>query len=164
MTILEYFNLNEEPFCISPNPRFLFLNEQVKEASSKVSYMTKHRTAPLYMYGAIGSGKTSILRRLYEELKDDDTYTLRLLIAPNVKSSMAFLRSNHVFDHALAKRARRGHRGPPVMRGGGCDDHILSDGTLHLSPFPPAPKEQVRSISTQIDALSLIKQIEIGAI
>ena len=33
------------------------------------------------------------------------------------------------------------------MRGGGCDDHILSDGRLHLSPFPPAPKEQVRSIS-----------------
>jgi len=32
------------------------------------------------------------------------------------------------------------------MRGGGCDDHILSDGRLHLSPFSPAPKEQVRSI------------------
>ena len=52
----------------------------------------------------------------------------------------------HVFDHALAKRARRSHRGPPVVRGGGCDDHILSDGRLHLSPFPPAPKEQVRSM------------------
>jgi general secretion pathway protein A len=57
MSMLEYFGLNEEPFRISPNPRFLFLNEQVKEASSNVSYMTKHRTAPLYMYGAIGSGK-----------------------------------------------------------------------------------------------------------
>jgi general secretion pathway protein A len=93
MSILEYFSLNEEPFRISPNPRFLFLNEQVKEASSKVNYMTKHRTAPLYMYGTIGSGKTSILRRLYAELKDDETYNLRLLIAPNVKSSMAFLRA-----------------------------------------------------------------------
>jgi general secretion pathway protein A len=88
MSILEYFKLNEEPFRISPNPRFLFLNEQVKEASAKVSYMTKHRTAPLYMYGAIGSGKTSILRRLYEELGDDQTYNLRLLIAPNVNSSI----------------------------------------------------------------------------
>ncbi|HUD44392.1 MAG TPA: AAA family ATPase [Patescibacteria group bacterium] len=93
MTIIEYFKLNEEPFRISPNPRFLYLNDQVKEASAKVSYMTKHRTAPLYMYGAIGSGKTSILRRLYEELKDDETYNLRLLIAPNIKSSNAFLRA-----------------------------------------------------------------------
>jgi general secretion pathway protein A len=98
MSILEYFKLNEEPFRISPNPRFLFLNEQVKEASAKVSYMTKHRTAPLYMYGAIGSGKTSILRRLYEELSDDQTYNLRLLIAPNVKSSMAFLAQNMTRD------------------------------------------------------------------
>jgi IS5 family transposase len=56
----------------------------------------------------------------------------------------------HVFDHALAKWARRSHRGPPVVRGGGCDDHILSDGRLHLSPFPPAPKEQVRSIPGRI--------------
>ncbi len=93
MTVLEYFKLNEEPFRISPNPRFLYLNDQVKEASAKVSYMTKHRTAPLYMYGAIGSGKTSILRRLYEELREDDSYNLKLLIAPNIKSSNAFLRA-----------------------------------------------------------------------
>src|SRR5918912_490825 len=93
MTVLEYFSLKEELFRISPNPRFLFLNEQVKEASSKVSYMTRHRTAPLYMYGAIGSGKTSILRRLYEELSEEESYTLRLLIAPNIKTSNSFLRA-----------------------------------------------------------------------
>jgi general secretion pathway protein A len=45
------------------------------------------------MYGAIGSGKTSILRRLYEGLSEDDTYTLRLLIAPNIKTSNSFLRA-----------------------------------------------------------------------
>ena len=112
MTVLEYFSLKEEPFRISPNPRFLFLNEQVKEASSKVSYMTRHRTAPLYMYGAIGSGKASILRRLYEELKDDEVYNLRLLIAPNVKSSMAFLRAimdsfNVATDRAYDRSLKR---------------------------------------------------------
>src|SRR5271165_3570847 len=70
---------------------------------------------------------------------------------------------HHVFDHALAKRARRGHRGPPVMRGGGCDDHILSDGRLHLSPFPPAPKEQVRSIRRlNICAFSTVKSERIS--
>src|ERR1700693_840096 len=29
---------------------------------------------------------------------------------------------------------------------GGCDDHILSDGRLHLSPLAPGAKEQVRSM------------------
>src|SRR6266480_3464856 len=93
MDVLEYFRLDEEPFRLSPNPRFLYLNDQVKEATAKVTYMTKHRTAPMYMYGAIGSGKTSILRRLYEELSEDETYTLRLLIAPNIKTSNSFLRA-----------------------------------------------------------------------
>src|SRR5205085_6239049 len=93
MDVLEYFRLDEEPFRLSPSPRFLYLNDQVKQASAKVQYMTTHRTAPLYMYGSIGSGKTSILRRLYEELSEDDTYTLRLLIAPNIKTSNSFLRA-----------------------------------------------------------------------
>src|SRR3989441_4726153 len=93
MDLLAYFRLDEEPFRLSPSPRFLYLNDQVKQATSKVEYMTKHRTAPMYMYGAIGSGKTSILRRLYEELSEDETYTLRLLIAPNIKTSNSFLRA-----------------------------------------------------------------------
>lgn len=93
MNILEYFRLDEEPFRISPNPRFLYLNEQVKEAAAKVEYMTKHRTMPIFMHGAIGSGKTSILRRLYETLSEEENYNLRLLIAPNTKAANAFLRA-----------------------------------------------------------------------
>ena len=93
MDLLEYYHLDEEPFRLSPSPRFLYLNDQVKEASAKVTFMTRHRTAPLYMYGAIGSGKTSILRRLYEELSEDETYNLQLVIAPNIKTSNSFLRA-----------------------------------------------------------------------
>ena len=44
MGILEYFRLDEEPFRLSPNPRFLYLNDQVKEAAAKVQFMTSHRT------------------------------------------------------------------------------------------------------------------------
>src|SRR5256884_8516442 len=93
MDLLGYFRPNKAPFQLPPSPRFLYLNDKVKQATSKVEYMTKHRTAPMYMYGAIGSGKTSILRRLYEELSEDETYTLRLLIAPNIKTSNSFLRA-----------------------------------------------------------------------
>ena len=92
MEILEYFQLNEPPFRISPDPRFLYLSEQVKEALAKVQYMTRERIGPLYMYGPIGSGKTSILRRLYEQLHQDEHYQTVLLFAPNVSRSNAFLR------------------------------------------------------------------------
>jgi len=93
MDLLGYFKLDEEAYRISPNPRFLYLNDQVKEAAAKIEYMTKNRTAPLYMYGDIGSGKTSILKRLYEKLHDQEDYNLKLLIAPNIKAANAFLRA-----------------------------------------------------------------------
>src|SRR6266571_2295948 len=110
MDLVQYFHLDEEPFRLSPSPRFLYLNDQVKQASAKVQYMTTHRTAPLYMYGAIGSGKTSILRRLYEELSENETYTLRLLISPNIKAANSFLRAimdafgvttDHAYERSL---------------------------------------------------------------
>jgi hypothetical protein len=44
MDVLEYFRLDEEPFRLSPSPRFLYLNDQVKQATAKVTFMTKHRT------------------------------------------------------------------------------------------------------------------------
>jgi general secretion pathway protein A len=92
MDILAYFHLNERPFRISPDPRFLFLSDQVKEALAKVQYMTRERIGPLIYSGPIGSGKTSIMRRLYEQLHEEPSYNIVLIIAPNVKTSNAFLR------------------------------------------------------------------------
>lgn len=92
MDLLEFYQLKEQPFRISPDPRFLYLSDQVKEALGKVQYMTAERIGPLYLYGPIGAGKTSIMRRLYERLQDDERNQVVLLIAPNVHSANAFLR------------------------------------------------------------------------
>jgi general secretion pathway protein A len=92
MDVLQYFQLNEQPFRIGPDPRFLYLSDQVKEAIAKCEYMARERIGPIYIYGPIGAGKTSVLRRLYERLSQDEKYNLALLISPNVKSSNAFLR------------------------------------------------------------------------
>src|SRR5256886_7935906 len=54
--------------------------------------MARDRVGPIYMYGPIGSGKTSLVRRLQEKLSLDERYNVKLLISPNLKSSNAFLR------------------------------------------------------------------------
>ena len=54
--------------------------------------MARERIGPIYIYGPIGAGKTSLLRRLYERLSQDEKYDVALLISPNVKTSNAFLR------------------------------------------------------------------------
>src|SRR3954452_8554155 len=62
--IIKYFDLNEHPFMTSPDPRFLYFSSQVKEALAKCEFMARDRIGPIYMYGPIGSGKTSLVRRL----------------------------------------------------------------------------------------------------
>src|SRR5690348_10733012 len=92
MDILSYFRLNEQPFRIGPDPRYLYFSDQVKEAIAKCEYMAQERIGPVYIYGPIGSGKTSILRRLYDRLGQDSHYRVALVISPNVKTANAFLR------------------------------------------------------------------------
>jgi general secretion pathway protein A len=54
--------------------------------------MARDRIGPIYMYGPIGSGKTSLVCRLQEKFSQDKRYNVTLLISPNLKSSNAFLR------------------------------------------------------------------------
>lgn len=104
MEDLEHFGLDERPFNIAPDPRFLYLSDQVKEAIAKCEYMARNRVGPLYMYGPIGSGKTSLLKRLRQELSADERYTVSTVISPNIKTANAFLRV--IMDEFGVKTAR----------------------------------------------------------
>lgn len=87
-----YFNLKERPFSISPDPRFFYLTAQHKEALTNCQYMITNRVGPVYVHGDVGTGKTTIARRLYQQLLDDSKYILAMIISPNLKSSNALLR------------------------------------------------------------------------
>jgi general secretion pathway protein A len=87
-----YFNLKERPFSISPDPRFFYLTSQHKEALTNCQYMITNRVGPVYVHGDVGTGKTTIARRLYQQLLDDPTYIPAMIISPNLKSSNALLR------------------------------------------------------------------------
>ena len=62
--IIKYFGFNEHPFISTPDPRFLYFSSQVKEALAKCEFMARDRIGPIYMYGPIGSGKTSLVLQL----------------------------------------------------------------------------------------------------
>jgi general secretion pathway protein A len=87
-----YFQLNERPFSISPDPRFFYLTAQHREALTNCQYMITNRVGPVYVHGDVGTGKTTIARRLYQQLLDDPHYIVAMIISPNLKSSNALLR------------------------------------------------------------------------
>jgi general secretion pathway protein A len=88
-----YFGLKERPYRISPDPRFLFLAPQHREVLSKCQYMISNKVGPVYVYGPIGSGKTSIARRIHQELELGEAYNVVLLSSPRLRSANAFLRT-----------------------------------------------------------------------
>lgn len=88
----EFYGLKEKPFSISPDPRFLFLAPQHHEVLSKCQYMIQGRIGPVYVFGPIGSGKTTIVRRLTQQLSDKGTYLVADVIAPDLRTPNAFLR------------------------------------------------------------------------
>jgi len=87
-----YFKLKERPFSISPDPRFFYLTAQHREALTNCQYMITNRVGPVYVHGDVGTGKTTIARRLYQQFLDDPQYIPAMIISPNLKSSNALLR------------------------------------------------------------------------
>src|SRR5947208_15789885 len=86
-----YFNLKERPFSISPDPRFFYLTTQHKEALTNCQYMITNRVGPVYVHGDVGTGNTTIARRLLQQLFDDPKYIVAMIISRNLKSSNALI-------------------------------------------------------------------------
>ena len=66
MRELGLLDLNEQPFSISADPRFLYLTEQHKAALSRLQDSIEWREGLSVIEGPIGAGKTTMARRLYE--------------------------------------------------------------------------------------------------
>ena len=68
---LEYFKLNEPPFDITPNPRFLFYSGKHREAFNHLLYGIRERKGFVQLTGEVGAGKTTLCRALLEQLGDN---------------------------------------------------------------------------------------------
>ena len=65
-----YFGLKESPFTLSPEPRYLFLSEQHRDALNCMIYGIKEKKGFILISGGIGMGKTTICRSLLASLDD----------------------------------------------------------------------------------------------
>jgi len=57
-----FFGLNERPFQLTPNPRYLFLNPRQREALATLRYGFTSSLGITLLLGEAGTGKTTLLR------------------------------------------------------------------------------------------------------
>jgi general secretion pathway protein A len=63
---LKYYGFNKQPFHITPDPEFLYLSPSHKEAMSAIIYGIAQKKGFVAIIGAVGVGKTTILRSYLE--------------------------------------------------------------------------------------------------
>ena len=77
---LDYYQLSEPPFDITPNPRILFYSGKHREAYNHLLYGIRERKGFIQITGEVGAGKTTLCRAMLEQL--DDRYSTALILNP----------------------------------------------------------------------------------
>jgi general secretion pathway protein A len=78
---LDFYGFREKPFNLTPDPRFVFLSKNHREAFAHLLYGINNRAGFIALTGEVGSGKTTVLRALLSQL-DGDHHRTALIFNP----------------------------------------------------------------------------------
>lgn len=67
----QFYGLSEKPFSMTPDPAFLYLGERHSVALTMLQYGLMNRAGITVLSGEIGAGKTTLVRRLLDEIDDE---------------------------------------------------------------------------------------------
>jgi type II secretory pathway predicted ATPase ExeA len=79
MDFLEFYNLKEHPFSNTIDSKFFFSSSMHSEALLRLKYSIDSMKGLAVVVGDVGTGKTTLARRLLDEL-DEENYEAALLI------------------------------------------------------------------------------------
>ncbi len=89
---LTFFGLNEKPFAITPDPRYLYLSERHAEAMAHLLYGINEAGGFVQLTGEVGTGKTTIVRSLLAQTPKNAEIALIL----NPKMTAAGVPADHL--------------------------------------------------------------------
>src|SRR3990172_5767332 len=79
MSYLEFYRLKEQPFSTSVDNRFYYNSDHHAEALIRLRYAAEQQKGLALLVGNIGTGKTTLARRMLDEL-DEAEFESALLI------------------------------------------------------------------------------------
>lgn len=77
----DFYGFSEKPFTITPNPQFIFLSGNHREAFGHLLYGIDSHAGFIALVGEVGTGKTTVLRTLLSQL-DPEKYRSALIFNP----------------------------------------------------------------------------------
>lgn len=95
-----YFGFRESPFSVTPDPRFFYTNPVYLEAYAALRYGIEAKKGFVVVSGEVGTGKTTLLRRLLHNLQD----SVRSVFIFNTHLSFAELLQATLHDLGLTPK------------------------------------------------------------
>jgi len=144
----QFFGLREKPFSITPDPRYLYLSQRHADALAHLIYGISHSGGFIQLTGEVGTGKTTLVRTLFEQVPDEADVALILnpqlsatefltAILEEIKVPLPEDRSNKALIDRLNSHLLDAHaRGRRTV--------LIVDEAQNL---PPAILEQVRLLT-----------------
>ena len=103
----DFYRLQEEPFNITPDPRYLYMTDQHREALSHLLYGIRNRKGFICLTGEVGAGKTTLCRALLREL-DPNVHTA-LILNPSLTDTQLVRAVVEEFGIETRRRDRLGY-------------------------------------------------------
>ena len=91
MSYYKLLGLDKEPFSTSPDPRFLYLSSEHKAALCRLEVAISLKRGMSVIMGDVGTGKTSLSRKLAQSLNKKDNATFHMVLNPYFKTQKQFL-------------------------------------------------------------------------
>lgn len=79
-----FYGLKENPFNVTPNPDYLYLGENHREALAQLLYGVRTKKGFIVITGEVGTGKTTLIHFLLEKLEGNNHTKTAFLFNPKL--------------------------------------------------------------------------------
>jgi len=93
MSYFKVLGFDKEPFSTSPDPEFFYLSKEHETALTNVLIDLRLKRGLSVILGDVGTGKTTLSRKLIQELKSRDDFIFHIILDPSFESEELFLTS-----------------------------------------------------------------------
>jgi general secretion pathway protein A len=76
----DYFGISENPFSLTPDPKYFYLSSKHKEALAHLYFGLKEKQGFIAITGEVGTGKTTLCRAFLEQIAPD--YDVAYILNP----------------------------------------------------------------------------------
>ena len=93
MSYFKVLGFDKEPFSTSPDPDFFYLSREHETALTNVLIELRLKRGLSVILGDVGTGKTTLSRKLIQELKERDDCIFNIILDPTFEDEKLFLTS-----------------------------------------------------------------------